>query len=67
MTWLWPCLLGNLQSQEFAVLVQKIATEIVKPMTTFSKGRPEPPGSPRREAMEPFGVGALRACPFPVP
>lgn len=37
MTWLWPCLLGNLQSQEFAVLVQKVATEIVKPMTTFSK------------------------------
>jgi hypothetical protein len=29
--------------------------------------RPEAPGSPHREAMGPFGAGALRACPFPVP
>ena len=36
--------------------------------TRYEQGfRPEPPGSPRREAMEPFGAGALRVCPFPVP
>jgi hypothetical protein len=31
----WPEV--TVQSQEFAVLVQKAATEIVKPITTFSK------------------------------
>jgi hypothetical protein len=37
-----------------------VATTVKRPPVHYF--RPEPPGSPRREAMEPFSAGALRAC-----
>jgi hypothetical protein len=47
------------QPYEFGVKVS-VATTVKRPPVHYF--RPEPPGSPRREAMEPLSAGALRAC-----